>query len=101
MGQIVGTSLGTGGISDPDGAQLSVTPEKAAFNRSVAAAASRVNQSGILGENREVTFLLDPASRQTVIRVMDTKTNEVITQWPPEYLLRMAADAHSSQGVRA
>jgi uncharacterized FlaG/YvyC family protein len=101
MGQIVGISPGTGGASDPHASQFSMPPEKAAFNRSVATAANAVNQSGILGENREVTFSLDPASRQPVIRVMDIKTNEVITQWPPEYLLQMAADAQSPKGNHA
>ncbi len=44
------------------------------------------------GEGREVTFSLDPATKAPVIKVIDTATKEVISQWPPEYLLQIAAE---------
>ena len=71
--------------------QSNISTEQAAYNRSVASAASAVNQSGILGENREVTFSVDQSTHIPVVRVLDTDTKEVIEQWPPEYLLQMAA----------
>ena len=71
--------------------QQNISTEQAAYNRSVASAAGAVNQSGILGENREVTFSVDQSTHQPVVRVLDTNTKEVIEQWPTEYLLQMAA----------
>ena len=71
--------------------QTNISAEQAAYNRSVASAASTVNQSGILGENREVTFSVDQSTHIPVVRVLDTDTREVIDQWPPQYLLQMAA----------
>lgn len=90
MGQIVATS--PGGSSDPRPAQTPVSTEQAAFNRSVAGAANTVSSTGILGENRELSFSVDPATHKPVIRILDVNTKEVIDQWPPEYLLQLAAD---------
>jgi uncharacterized FlaG/YvyC family protein len=96
MGQIVTSSLGSTGANESRPGQNNVSAEQAAFNRSVAGAAGVVNASGILGQNREVTFAVDPASRRPVVRVLDTDTKEVIEQWPSEYLLQMAAQANLS-----
>jgi uncharacterized FlaG/YvyC family protein len=96
MGQIVTSSLAGHGATDSRPTQNSASVEQAAFNRSVAAAAGVVNASGILGQNREVTFAVDPASHRPVVRVLETDTKEVIDQWPTEYLLQMAAQADSS-----
>jgi uncharacterized FlaG/YvyC family protein len=89
MGPIVTTSPGN--AYDSRQGQSNISTEQAAYNRSVASAASAVNQSGILGENREVTFSVDQSTHIPVVRVLDTDTKEVIEQWPPEYLLQMAA----------
>jgi uncharacterized FlaG/YvyC family protein len=96
MGQIVTSSLGSAGANDSRPGQNSISAEQAAFNRSVASAAGVVNASGILGQNREVTFTVDPASHRPVVRVLETDTKEVVDQWPSEYLLQMAAQANSS-----
>lgn len=69
------------------------TSEERALNRSVSAAVQTVNDAGYPGEGREVTFSLDQATKQPVIKVVDTLTKEVIQQWPPEYLHQLAADA--------
>jgi uncharacterized FlaG/YvyC family protein len=37
-----------------------------------------------------VTFSVDPVTRQAVIKVIESQTREVITQWPPEYALQLA-----------
>jgi len=66
------------------------------LTRSVAAAVQTVNEAGFAGQGREVTFSFDQATRVPVVKVLETSTREVITQWPPEYLLRMAADARKS-----
>lgn len=84
-----------GNVYDSRQAQPNISTEQAAFNRSVASAAGKVNESGILGENREVTFSVDQSTHIPVIRVIDSDTKEVIDQWPPEYLLQMAAQTKS------
>jgi flagellar protein FlaG len=72
---------------------VSSTTEERALNRSVSAAVQTVNDAGYPGEGREVTFSVDQATKHPVIKVVDTSTKEVIQQWPPEYLLQLAADA--------
>ena len=73
------------------------SPAQAAFNRSVASAAKAVNSAGIVGENREVTFSIDPATKTPVVRVVDVNTKEVVDQWPPEYLLELAQSANEAR----
>jgi uncharacterized FlaG/YvyC family protein len=75
------------------------TTEERAFNRSVSAAVETVNNAGSAGDGREVTFSVDQATKRPVIKVIDTTTNEVVSQWPPEYLLQMAADAKELTGL--
>src|SRR5580658_5712213 len=69
------------------------TTQSRALNLSVSAAVQTVNEAGYAGEGREVTFSVDQATKQPVIKVIDTSTKEVLRQWPPEYLLQIAADA--------
>ena len=81
------------------GAALAIIPPavpttaERALNRSVSAAVQTVNAAGYPGDGREVTFSVDQATKRPVIRVVDTSTKEVLQQWPPEYLLQIAADA--------
>jgi flagellar protein FlaG len=71
------------------------TTEARALNRSVSAAVQTVNDAGYAGDGREVTFSVDQATKRPVIQVVDTSTKEVLQQWPPEYLLQIAADAET------
>jgi uncharacterized FlaG/YvyC family protein len=61
------------------------------LNQAVSNAVRQLNEAGYAGEGREVTFSLDPATKSPVIKVIDTGTKEVISQWPSEYLLEIAA----------
>jgi flagellar protein FlaG len=69
------------------------TTEARALNRSVSAAVQTLNDAGYAGDGREVTFAVDQTTKRPVIQVVDTSTKEVLQQWPPEYLLQVAADA--------
>jgi uncharacterized FlaG/YvyC family protein len=60
------------------------------LTRSVAQAVSQLNESGYAGEGREVLFSVDRSTRLPVVKVVDTNTKEVISQWPPEYAIRLA-----------
>jgi len=81
----------TGALASAVPSSASTTAQQRQFNRAVADAVRTVNGSGLLGSDREVTFSVDQATRMAVVKVVDTSTNEVLEQWPPEYLLRMAA----------
>jgi uncharacterized FlaG/YvyC family protein len=70
------------------------TTEERALNRSVSAAVQTLNDAGYPGSGREVTFSVDHATKLPVIKVVDTSTQKVLEQWPPEYLLQLAADAN-------
>ncbi len=62
------------------------------LNQAVSNAVRQLNEAAYPGEGREVTFSLDRATKAPVIKVIDTATKEVISQWPPEYLLEIAAE---------
>ncbi len=79
-------------------AQVGEAPADRTLNRAVSAAVGKLNDSSYAGEGREVTFSLDPATKQPVVKVIDTATREVIRQLPPEYLLQVAGD--DATGVR-
>jgi flagellar protein FlaG len=80
----------------PDAASQSSSKEELAYNRAVSAAVQTLNDSGYAGAGREVTISLDQATRRPVIKVVDTATNEVIQQWPTQYVLQLAADSQKS-----
>jgi len=68
------------------------SPETRVLNQAVSAAVTRLNEASYLGEGREVQHSVAPGTHTPVIKVVDTQTKEVITQWPPEYLLQLAAE---------
>lgn len=53
-------------------------------------AVKAVNESRLAGDNRELTYSIDRSTRRIVFKLVDTETQEVIRQVPPEYLLRLA-----------
>ncbi len=59
-------------------------------DREVVRAVAAVNQSGLAGDDRQLIFQKDAQTQKMVIRVVDRKTSEVISQIPPEYVLRLA-----------
>ena len=64
--------------------------EEQAQQRELIQAAKAVNESDLLGDDRELTFALDRDSRKTVIRIVSRETNEVIQQIPAEDVLHLA-----------
>jgi uncharacterized FlaG/YvyC family protein len=70
----------------------SVSPQEAAQRRELIQAANTVNASGVFGEQNELVFVLNPGTRQMIVRLVDRKTGEVKRQVPPEYVLRLATD---------
>lgn len=69
-----------------------VHADQAAENRDVIRAVKALNGSEMFGQENELTFQRDAESRRMVIRVVNRNTNEVVSQIPPEYVLRLAED---------
>lgn len=63
--------------------------EKAAANRDVVQAVKALNSTEMFGDN-ELDFQKDPQTQRMVVRIINRKTKEVISQVPPEYVLRLA-----------
>jgi flagellar protein FlaG len=62
------------------------TPEQAGVIEAVA----KVNKSGLLGQDREMTYQMDRETGRMVIRVVNRQTRELVQQIPPEYVLSVA-----------
>jgi flagellar protein FlaG len=64
----------------------------AAQNRELIQAVKAVNASEMLGTRSELTFSIDRQTQRLVVRLVDKETKDVIRQYPPEYVLRLAED---------
>jgi flagellar protein FlaG len=73
------------------------SPEIRAEKREVVKAVGKLNETSHFGERNELTFLLDRQTGRPVVRVIDKKTREVIQQFPPEYVLRLADELELSR----
>lgn len=79
-------------------ASSQVPVEEAARRRQLLQAAQSVNASGVLGRN-QLVFILDRQTHRAVIRLVDPSTHQVVSQIPPEYVLRLAQDLGTSAKV--
>lgn len=73
----------------------SATPapaENGAEKRDLVQAVKAVNGSEMFGPENELRFQSDPNTQRMVVRLVNKKTNEVVSQIPPEYVLNLAAD---------
>jgi len=82
---------------DPAGSKIPspATAEPAAgvklqVNRATAQAVAQVNTAQFFGQNNELTFAFDRASKRTVIRLVDKNTGDVVRQIPSETILHLA-----------
>ena len=64
--------------------------EQAAKNRELVKAIKAINEGQELGPNSELRFAFDRGTGQPLIKIVDRVTNEVISQLPPEVILRAA-----------
>ena len=62
--------------------------------RALLQAASVVNASQVLGPDNEITFRVDRKAQQVVVRIVNRKTGDLVSQIPEEYLLRMAEEVN-------
>ncbi len=59
-------------------------------NREVAGAVQTLNQNGSAGPGREFSIAIDSKTKVPVVRIVDSKTNELIEQIPSQYILDLA-----------
>jgi len=70
-----------------------VLPQAASQDqRTLIQAVKAVNAVELFGQNNELTFIMDRATRRAVVRIVDRKSGEVVEQIPAEYVLRMAEE---------
>jgi len=74
---------------------VSTPPEVVAQNRELIQAVKSVNAAEHFGMHSELTFVLDRHTQRPVIRVVNSKTKELIQQIPPEYVLELAKRSSS------
>ena len=72
--------------------QQARSPEAQSELREVIQAVKKINEAGFLGDNSELTFVMDRQTKRPLVRIIDKKTKEVIQQIPPDYVLRMAEE---------
>jgi uncharacterized FlaG/YvyC family protein len=77
----------------PATAPVPVIPaDQAAANRDVVQAIKAVNGAELFGQDNQLTFQRDIETQRMVIRMVNRRTNEVISQIPAEYVLRLSQD---------
>jgi len=71
-------------------------PQTSRQNQAVIKAAKAIQAAGVFGDANEVTYSVDRATRQVIVRVMNRETQKVVEQIPPEYVLKMAEELKGS-----
>lgn len=72
------------------------TLDKTAEKREVVQAVKAINGAEMFGPENELRFQKDPETNRLVVRVINRKTREVLSQVPEEYVLRLAEDIKRS-----
>ena len=80
-----------GAYAEPAAPRLPVQDQ-----RPLIQAVRAVNAAELFGQNNELTFIMDRASRRAVVRIVNRETHEVVDQIPAEYVLRMAEELNRS-----
>ena len=66
--------------------------DAAAEAREVVQAIKALNGTEMFGPENELRFQKDPQTQRMIVRLVNRKTREVVTQVPAEYVLRLAED---------
>jgi flagellar protein FlaG len=66
--------------------------DHAAANREVVQAVKALNETEMFGQDNQLRFQKDPRTGRMVVKVVNSKTNELVSQIPAEYLLSLAQD---------
>jgi len=60
--------------------------------RTVVQAVKAVNSASLFGQSNQLTYVVDPASKRVLVRIVDRETGKVVEQIPAEYVLRLAEE---------
>jgi len=66
--------------------------DRTAEHREVVRAVKAINGTEMFGPENELRFQQDPETRKLVVRVVNRKTQDLVSQVPAEYILRLAQD---------
>jgi len=80
------------GTASPQIATPVAPVDRSAEHREVVKAVKAINGTEMFGPENELRFQQDPDTRKLVVRVVNRKTHDVISQVPAEYILRLAED---------
>ena len=75
-----------------------VPVEIAAENREVVQAVKALNSTEMFGQENDLVFQKDPQTQRMVIKVVNRKTKDVVSQIPPEYVLQLAQNLKMGNG---
>jgi uncharacterized FlaG/YvyC family protein len=67
-----------------------VSKDNASQNRQVVQAVKALNKSEMFGEDNNLEFERDPGTKRMVVKVVNRTTGDVVSQIPPEYVLRLS-----------
>jgi flagellar protein FlaG len=67
-----------------------VSADNASQNRQVVQAVKALNKSEMFGDDNNLEFETDPDTKRLVVKVVNRTTGDVVSQIPPEYVLRLA-----------
>jgi uncharacterized FlaG/YvyC family protein len=70
----------------------STPAEQVLQNRQVVQAVKALNKTEMFGEDNDLVFQRDPQTQKMVVKVVNRRTKDVISQIPPEYVLRLAEE---------
>lgn len=84
--------------SETTGLGTVVTVQSQAESVDVKSAVAKLNEI-VQSQQTNVSFFVDEEADETVIKVFDTETGELIRQYPPEEILSMKAKLSQSLGA--
>ena len=90
------TAINNRGITGLPAPAPPVPADKAAENREIVQAVKALSGTEMFGPENELRFLRDPQTHRIVVKLVNRTTHEVLSQLPPEYVLRLAAENRQS-----
>ena len=72
--------------------------DRTAQSREIVQAVRALNGTEMFGQENELQFQKDPKTQRLVVKLVNRKTSEVVTQVPAEYVLRLAEDFDRREG---
>lgn len=70
---------------------------QASQNRQVVQAVKALNKSELFGVENGLEFEKDPDTKRMIVKIVNRETGEVVSQIPPEYVLRLAESLSTKQ----